>query len=106
MFMVMLIIFTTNAQWSALFSGIELEHVTPHSGEDVRLRVGFYANTAAAPISANGIHHSLCYDTASAAFPQVNGTFDAFVISKRLETIDSINFTNSQINQVILDFGF
>lgn len=81
--MVMMIIFTANAQWSALMSGLDIEHVTPKSGEAVRLRVGLFAEDfVASPVAVNTAHESLCYDTGSADFPQANGTFDAFILSK------------------------
>lgn len=80
----MVIIFTAKAQWGALYSGMDIEHVTTHSGEGIRLRLGLYSH---APMSTGESVATLCYDTGSAAFPSLNGTFDAFIISKRLKTL-------------------
>lgn len=91
--MVAICISAVNAQWTAMNSGLEIEHVTPHSGEDIRLRLGMYTFGATGlPYSQGEGHISLCYDTGSADFPLTNGTFDAFLISKKTTSIFRIRF--------------
>ena len=78
----------TTAQFGALKGGIDIEHVKPGDGENVRLRLGVYGYGASDTIATATSHQSICYDTGAANFPVANGTYDAFAVSKKFHSIE------------------